>query len=179
MSKKKKTTKLTKAQIEKQKELDKEIEDLELHEMSPTEIEKVVNGFSSEARTLRKQRKDVRYWLYRLKTQAEGKTSVPPVLKIGDSESSEEVPYEEFREKFESHPLFGGWRFFGITWDVAFEDPYRCVHKDKSELEEWEELVRAKFPTIEPLTGKIRYPDINVRKRVEAEIEKRKKDGRL
>lgn len=139
-----------------QEKLEQEIEEIELYDKSESEIEKVVSAFSQNGMELRRARKKIRYQLYRLKGEAEGRTSTNGVVEEG------------LKEKFEADPNFGGWRFFSITWDVAFEDPYRCVHKDKSTLEEWEELVAAKFPKIEP-GGKITYPDIKVRKAVEDE----------
>lgn len=139
-----------------QEKLEKEIEDIELYDKSETEIERVVSAFSKDGMKLRRARKDVRYKLYRLKSEAEGKTSTEGIVD------------EEFKQIFEKDPHFGGWRFFGITWDVSFDDPYRCVHRDKSVTDEWDELVAAKFPTVSP-GGKVSYPDINVRKAVEKE----------
>jgi len=163
MAKKKLKSKKITSQQSKQEavdKLDKDIEDLELHDMSETEIEKTVSAFSAEGLELRRARKKVRYQLYRLRTESEGKCA---------SESD-----DEFRKKFEDQPLFDGWRMFGTTWDVAMDDPYRIVHKTISEQEEWNEVVRSKFPQIEA-GGKIVYPDINVRKKVEKEAESRKK----
>ena len=152
--------KLTNAQVKDQGSLEDQIESLELHEMSEAQVERVIKGFSPEARELRANRKKIRYQLYRLRTEAEGKNS---------AESK-----DKFRKSFEKQPLFDGWRFFAVTWDVAFDDPNRIIHKDKSEQEEWDELVRAKFPVI-LAGGRVEYPDITVKKRVDAEIEKRKK----
>lgn len=60
-------------------------------------------------------RHDVRYWCFRFRTAAEpGGNSAggaPPGL----------------RKQFEKDPHFGGWENFGMTWDVATEDPYRIV----------------------------------------------------
>ena len=137
--------------------LDAEIEALELHDMSETEIEAVIAAMSPEGMAMRASRKEVRYHLYRCRTDAEGKASAD----VG----------ADFRAKFESQTYFDGWRFFGVTWDVAFDDPYRIVHKDKSEQAEWDELVAAKFPTI--IDGKVVYPDINIRRKVEAEAASR------
>lgn len=159
MSKKSKTQ-LSKAELAEVQELDKAIEELDevhLADMSRSEIEKVVRSFSTEGLELRARRKKVRYRLYRCRTEAEG---------MAPSEAD-----DEFKAKFESQPYFNGWRFFGEQWDVAFDDPYRIVHRDLSEQEEWEELVRAKFPTI--IDGRVVYPDINVRRKVEAEAAKR------
>jgi hypothetical protein len=144
--------------LENFEKLEAEIEGLELADMSASEIEKTIAAFSAEGMELRAARKKIRYKLYRCRTEAEG--------KCGSGTN------DEFREKFQTHPLFGGWKFFGVTWDVAFDDPYRIVHKDKSEQQEWDELVAAKFPQILP-GGRVVYPDINVRKKVEAEAIKR------
>ncbi len=144
----------------KAKELDDKIEDIELADMGKTEIEKVVSALSEEGMLLRRTRRDVRYQLYRLRTDAEGKCA---------TEST-----KEFAETFEKQDFFDGWRNFATTWDVAYDDPYRIVHRMHSEQEEWDELVRAKFPNIQP-GGKIVYPDITVRNKVQAEVDKRKK----
>jgi hypothetical protein len=154
---KKTGTKLSKKQAKVVENLDNEIEELDLSEMSPNEIEKVVKSFSEEGVKLRRARKEIRYQLYRLQSEANG---------ISTAKST-----KKFINAFESQPLFGGWRFFTITWDVAFDDPMRIVHKDKSALEEWNELVKAKFPTIDH-NGKVSYPDINVRKKMEAYLKK-------
>ncbi|PNV85934.1 MAG: hypothetical protein C0610_09290 [Desulfobacteraceae bacterium] len=144
--------------LEKAEKLELEIEELELADMSAPEIERVVAALSDEGMQLRRARKEVRYKLYRCRTEAEG--------KCGSGTD------EDFKKLFEDQDGFGQWRFFGVTWDVAFDDPYRIVHRDKSEQEEWDELVAAKFPTVLP-GGKIVYPDIKVRKRVEEEAQKR------
>lgn len=149
---KKADTKLSKKQVEVLESYNSTIEDLDLSEMTESDMNRVISSFSEEGLQLRKNRKQIRYQLYRLRTEAEGKAS---------SDSS-----EEFKKAFTKQPLFDGWRFFGTTWDVAFDDPMRIVHKDKSEQQEWDELVAAKFPTIDE-NGKVSYPDITVRKKVE------------
>ena len=40
------------------------------------------------------------------------------------------------------------------------------ISKAFSELEEWENVVRAKFPMIEPGTGKVSYPDVKVKEKI-------------
>ena len=152
--------KLTKKQTKVVEALDDQIENLELSEMSGTQIEKTVKSFSKEGMQIRRARKEIRYQLYRLRTEKEGKCASESTL--------------EFREIFESQDFFGGWLNFGVTWDVAFDDPTRIVHKVKSEQEEWDEVVKAKFPQITH-DGKVKYPDINVRKKVEKEAKKRSK----
>ena len=132
--------------------LDNQIEELELDEMDASEIEKTVSALSAEGMEYRRKRKEVRYKLYRLFTEAHGGPSA-------------EVD-KKFKKKFEKQKNFSGWKWFGINWDVSITDPYECVHRDKSQIEEWNELVQAKFPRIEP-GGKVTYPDINIRKKVE------------
>ena len=134
--------------------LEAEIEEIDLHDMDDKEIERVISGLSPEGMTLRRSRKKIRYQLYRLKSEAEGITS--------------NVSEDGFKEKFESQDFFDGWRNFSLTWDVAMDEPERIVHRTHSVLEEWEEVIRSKFPSIEP-GGKINYPDVKVRKKVEAE----------
>lgn len=144
--------------LEQAEQLELEIEELELADMSASEIEEVIAAMSQEGLELRRARKKVRYQLYRCRTESEGKGAA----EVDD----------EFKKRFEEQPFFDRWQFFGTTWDVAFDDPYRIVHKDKSEQEEWDELVAAKFPTVGH-DGKITYPDIKVRKRVEDEAKSR------
>ena len=147
-----------------QEKLEQDIEDLELHDKSEEEIIHVIEALSKDGMILRRRRKKVRYQLYRLHNEALGITS--------------NVSEEGFKEQFESDPNFGGWRFFTITWDVAIDDPYRCVHKDKSAEDEWNEIVAAKFPQMTS-DGKLSYPDITVRKAVEKEAKlQAKKSGK-
>lgn len=150
--------KFTKKESKVVEKLDNEIEELELADMSETEIEKTVTAFSEEGMQLRAARKKIRYQLYRLRTEQEGKCA---------AEST-----DEFKKQFEDQEFFDGWNNFGTTWDVAFDEPTRIVHRTLSEQEEWDELVKAKFPTVTH-DGKVKYPDINVRKKVEAEAAKR------
>lgn len=129
----------------------------DIAEMSPEQIEdvaRVIKGGSEEALLLRRQRKAVRYDLYRLRTEAEGKCSAFHVSP-------------EFRSRFESQPAFKGWRFFGTLWDVSLMDPFLAIARDQSEQEDWDAIIRAKFPQI-TLTGGVVYPDIAVKKRVDA-----------
>ena len=144
-----------------QEKLEQDIEDLELHDKSEAEIKRVVSALSAEGMEIRKARKKIRYQLYRLKAEAEGFAS--------------NVSEEGFKEKFEEQRLFDGWRKFSVSWDVSTEDPYRIVHRVLSVQEEWNEIVAAKFPSVAP-GGKITYPDINIRKKVEAEVELQNKD---
>lgn len=147
-------SKLSPEQIKKVEDLDQKIEKLdELDSMSSTQIERTVKAFSAEGVKLRNQRKDIRYKLYRLRTEKAGKCASGQTKK--------------FRKKFENQPFFDGWHNFAVTWDVAFDDPFRIVHRKHSELEEWDEVVKAKFPVIKH-GGKVEYPDIKVRKAVEA-----------
>lgn len=146
-----------------QKKLDRKIDKLELDEMSTAEIERVVSAISQEGLDIRRKRKDVRYKLYRIQTETNGG-------------AASQVD-EDFKEKFEVQDMFEGWRLFGINWDVSMEDPYRVVHRVKSLSEEWDELIMAKFPRVEP-GGKVTYQDINVRKKVEANATKAEKKAK-
>lgn len=138
-------------------------DDIQLSEMHPSEVEKTVKAFSPEGLELRAARRKVRYKLYRCRTESEGK---------GASGCD-----QEFKEKFESQDGFTGWRFFATNWDVALDDPCIVVSRDLSEQAEWDLVVRSKFPQIQP-GGQIVYPDITVKKRVEAEAKKQKKRGK-
>lgn len=142
----------------KAKELDETIEELELDSMTEKEITDTVNAFSSEGLKLRAERKKVRYKLYRLRTEAEGKCA----SDVDD----------EFKKSFASQEGFDSWRMFATTWDVSMTDPMKVVSRALSEQEEWDNVVMSKFPQIKP-DGKIVYPDIQVKKKVDAESKKR------
>lgn len=135
----------------------------DISEMDPEQLEEVVRvirGTSQEAFDIRNARRKVRYKLYRLRTEAEGKSGAQ---EIGP----------EFRRVFESQPEFKGWRFFGHLWDVSLIDPYIVVGRDFTEEEEWASIVRAKFPHIVPDgSGRVVYPDIVVKERVLAASKK-------
>jgi len=139
---------------QEQENLDAEIEEIDLHDKSEEEITEVINGLSKEAMTLRRNRKQVRYQLYRLQNEALGKCA--------------NVSEEGFKEKFEEQPFFDKWKNFSISWDVAMDDPMRIVHRHHSMADEWDEVIKSKYPSVAP-GGKISYPDITVRKKVEAE----------
>jgi len=144
----------------KQDKLENDIEELELHDKSKKDIEKVISALSQEGMELRRQRKIIRYQLYRLKGEAEGRCV--------------NVSEEGFKEIFETQPFFTGWRNFSISWDVAMDEPLRIVSRQHSVQDEWDEVVKSKFPSIQP-GGKIIYPDVKVRKKVEAEAKKQSK----
>lgn len=137
-----------------QEKLEQEIEEIDLHDKSEEEIKKVIDGLSQEAMTIRKERKKIRYQLYRLQSEAEGRCA--------------NVSEPGFKEQFEDQPEFSGWRQFSISWDVALDDPMRIVHRYHSQADEWDEVMKSKFPSVAP-GGKMSYPDITVRKKVEAE----------
>ena len=141
-------------QEEVQTKLEEDIEEIELHDKSTAEIKEVINGLSAEAMTLRRNRKRIRYQLYRLKAEAEGICG--------------NVSEEGFKELFEEQPFFDKWRNFSISWDVAMDEPMRIVHRYHSMADEWDEVIKSKFPSVAP-GGKITYPDITVRRKVEAE----------
>lgn len=144
----------------KLKEHTEALEDLELADMTEEDMTRVVKAFSSEGVALRAERKKVRYRLYRLRTEADGKCA---------SEST-----EEFKKSFESQEGFDGWRAFATTWDVSFDDPFRVVSRIISEQEEWDNIVASKFPQIRS-DGRVVYPDLKVKARVDAESKKRSK----
>ena len=79
-------------QEQEQEKLEEEIEEIELHDKSAEEIKEVIDGLSQEAMTLRRNRKRIRYQLYRLKSEAEGRCA--------------NVSEEGFKELFEEQPFF-------------------------------------------------------------------------
>jgi len=138
-------------------QLNQEVDDLDLSALSPEELEtvsRVIHGNSAEAQSLRRSRKDVRYKLYRLRSEAEGKSSIPELD-------------ETFRKSFSSQPAFRGWKFFAVLWDVDLVDPLVVVARDHSEQADWDNLVASRLPQIHP-GGGLHYPDLTVRKKVVA-----------
>ena len=130
------------------------MEDLEIEKLTEQEIVEFANRLNSADLSVRRNRKAIRYQLYRLQRESEtdGRVSV-------DVES-------KFKAVYASQELFDGWKNFSITWDVALEEPTRIVHRDKSALSEWEAIIDAKYPIIEP-GGNIKYPDSSVKRKVE------------
>ena len=79
-------------------------------------------------------KRQVRYWLFRFKTEAEGGTN------------SNGAP-EGLREHFESQPMFGGWKKFAVDWDVNEDSPLELAYRNFSVWEEWDRvLVRVTDP---------------------------------
>jgi len=140
--------------------LSREIDALDdLDEITEEDFVRIIKGNSSEAFKMRRDRKNVRYRLYRIQKEFLGGPA------SGDSEG--------LREKFEADPNFKGWRWFSVTWDVALDDPFRIVRRDISVEEEWNEIIKAKFPTVNE-DGRVTYPDIKVREKVKKIYEEQK-----
>ena len=75
--------------------------------------------------------KDMRYWAFRFKNEAEGGVS------------AEDAP-EGVRELIEGHEFFeglGGWRSFGMLWDLLQAGPDKCIITvlNKSLWDVWQE----------------------------------------
>ena len=91
-------------------------------------------------------RKNIRYVLFRLKSQEEGV-----------SDASDVIP-ENFEKTFSSQKKFRGWSSFGVTWDVGgrvpdefnpLEDatskedsPWVIVMRDESIDEAWNKVLQ-------------------------------------
>ena len=144
----------------KQAKLEAEIEALALHEHDAAELDAAASALPRQDMALRRQRKATRYTLYRLRTEADGGCAAP--------KGSDEV-----RAKYESQPAFRGWKNFALSWDVSLDDPTLAVARDTSEIEDWEDLMKAKFPIIEP-GGRVLYPDRKVKRAVQAEQRRRR-----
>lgn len=146
------------------KPIDEVIDDLPMHKMTGEEAIKKVNPNSLSARLERRQ---VRYALYCMRSKQEG--------KILPEDFDSTLP-----SKFEEQEGFDGWSNFAITWDVTLHNPYKITSRHFSEAEEWERVVQAKFPQIQP-DGTVRYPDLSVKIAVDkesknqAKLKKRKK----
>lgn len=138
-----------------QEKIDEQIENIDnLHEIDEKDYDKIVSAFSAEGLELRKKRKDVRYRLYRVQKEKEGKFR-------SDAD-------EDFVKHFEKDPNFGGWKWFGFNWDVRLDNPWVCIHREKSLQQEWDDVVQAKYPQLLP-DGGIHYPDLKVKEAVVAE----------
>lgn len=146
-----------------QEKIDNDIEEIELYDKTPDQIEIIVKGLSTEGMVLRKERKKIRYELYRMRSEALGMCS--------------RTCTDEFAKQFEKQMDFTYWRDFSVHWDVALDNPYRVIHRTRSTLEEWNDLVAAKYPQINA-NGGIDYPDIKVRHKIEAEAEKQNKENK-
>lgn len=133
--------------------LENQIEDLRLDDKSPSDIDKISEGLSS-GMPLRRQRKELRYKCYRMRTEATEGPSPPN-------------GFREAVAHLETMKGFDGWKNFAITWDISMEDITKIVSRQFSEFEEWDRVVKAKFPIIEP-GGNIVYPDKKVEEAVKA-----------
>lgn len=140
------------------KSIDETIDDLPMHEMTGEEAVAQINPNSLTARL---ERRKVRYALYCMRSKQEGKT-LP-----NDFDST--LP-----SKFEEQDGFDGWKNFAITWDVALHDTYKVVSRHFSEAEEWERVVQAKFPQLQP-DGSVKYPDMAVKRAVDKEVKNQAK----
>ena len=139
--------------------IDTEIDDLPMHEM---DTEKAIAKLDPNSIQARIKRKQIRYQLYCLRSQTEGK------------------PLPENLDKtlvghFMLQPGFDGFKNFAVTWDVALHDPMKVVSRNYSETEEWDRVVQAKFPQIQP-DGSIKYPDMKVKEAVDTEYKKQVKE---
>lgn len=143
------------------KKLDDDIEALDevIEDMTEEDFERVIKGNSREALEMRQRRKKVRYRLSRIQTAELGGPAADDV--------------DNLKEQFEAMPLFGGWRWYGHNWDVDMANPMQIVHRNHSKEEEWDMIIRAKFPVLHP-GGKVTYPDIKVKAAVDAETRGRR-----
>lgn len=131
----------------------------DLDEITEEDFERIIKGNSREAFEMRRRRKEIRYRLYRIQKEFLGGPAAEDSTGL--------------KQQFESNPGFMGWRWFGVTWDVAMDDPMRIVRRDISVAEEWEQIIRSKFPTIGE-DGRVTYPDISVKEKVKKVQEEKK-----
>ena len=153
-------------------DLDNKIEELALHELDEKAIHKVIDGMSTEAYEIRKKRKAIRWLLYRIQLNAIGRANEPTELQF--EERGIDVDINTFKEHFEKQTAFGGWKYFAENWDVDLVNPWDATSRATSTAEEWDAVIRSKYPTIKP-GGQIHYPDIKVKEAVEKEAELQKK----
>jgi len=148
-----------------QEEVSRVVDDLDenIHEMTEKDFIRVIRGNSAEAFALRRKRKNVRYRLSRIQT-----------MFLGGPDAED---HTNLKGMFEAMPTFpqDGWRWYGTTWDVSLDDPLRIVRRDMSKEEEWDQIIKAKFPTLDPATGRVTYPDFSVKEKVEAQAKEDRK----
>jgi hypothetical protein len=81
-------------------------------------------------------RRQIRYLLARIRSQATGVCEDVP-----------EMP-EGFKETFESQDAFRGWIAYTVTWDVDETDPWKVVTLKKSLEDEWQEKLNEVVPEL-------------------------------
>lgn len=140
------------------KTIDELIDELPMHEM---DAEEAISQLDPNSLAARLERRNIRYALYCMRSKQEGK-NMP-----------EDFDYN-LTDKFEKQDGFDGWKNFATTWDVALDNPYSVVSRHFSEAEEWERVVQAKFPQIQP-DGSVKYPDMKVKKAVDKEAKNQEK----
>ncbi len=85
---------------------------------------------------LRTVRRRIRYWLFRLRTEA------------NDGNAAEGIP-RGIRRYYEKADHFDGWENFGTTWDLDDDNPLQTRWRFQSVEEEYEEKLRAEFRRLE------------------------------
>ena len=84
-------------------------------------------------------RRQVRYWLFRFRTQAEGGSKAndaPPGLR----ETFEEHRGSKTKREF--------WLAFAVSWDVGENNPLEMVSRKFSVWEEWNAILRQSVKTL-------------------------------
>jgi len=76
-------------------------------------------------------RREIRYWFFRFKTE----------MEVGGASATDAPP--DLKEHYESHPHFGGWEKFGMTWDLDEKDVEVIVPLRYSLEQEWNRQVAA------------------------------------
>ena len=94
--------------------IDDQIDNLPMHEMSTEEALKAIDPNSLAARLTRRK---VRYFLYCLRSQLDGKTM--------PADFPADLPGKIMLQKG-----FDGWANFANTWDVSLHDPYLVVSRN-------------------------------------------------
>lgn len=108
-------------------------------------------------------RRKLRYWLFRFKTEIEGGS---PAL---DSPAG-------LKEEYESQQIFpfcGGWKTFGIKWDVTEKEPFEIVAIEESLWLAWDKhcaSVAKEFPKQEKERIKIKREAFSDNEEVEVDL---------
>ena len=140
--------------------IDEKIDEIPMHEMTGDEALKLLDPNSLAARV---ERRDTRYFMYCLRSKAEKNKVLPDSIPV------------DFALRYENQIGFDGWINFATTWDVSLHDASIVVSRAFSEVEEWERVLHAKFPQIQP-DGSVKYPDMRVKEAIDTEL---KEQGRL
>jgi hypothetical protein len=83
-------------------------------------------------------RRQVRYWCFRFKTEADGGVSAQGAPR-------------GLKQRLEKEDAFEGWKNFAVTWDVDEDEPLVAIPRNFSVWEEWGRTLER---VVKPLPGR-------------------------